>query len=134
MRDAPDAGEMGRSDLDEMAAYFDQTDAGDLPWDEATDLAIQRPELEQISLRLPTKDLAALKRRAAAAGVGYTTLIRMILRQHLRSPLSEYHPKAPDASPERLRRPAGSIPSKGEVPLAQFPDEPEERAVESSRD
>lgn len=126
MRDAPDAGEMGRSDLNAMAEYFDQTDAGDLPWDEATDMVIQRPELEQISLRLPKEDLAALKRRAAAAGVGYTTLIRMILRQHLRSPLVEYHPKAHDASPERLRRLAGSIPLKGEGPSTEFVGEPEE--------
>ena len=63
MRRAPDAGEPVRPDLDEMAEYFDQTDAGDLPWDEATDMAIQRPELEQISLRLPKEDLTALKRR-----------------------------------------------------------------------
>lgn len=53
-----------------------------------TTLAIERPELEQISIRLPKEDLAALKRRAAPAGVGYTTLIRMILRRYLRDPLA----------------------------------------------
>ena len=41
-------------------------------------------------------------------------------------PLVEYHPKAPDASPERLRRLAGSIPFKGEVPSTKFLGEPEE--------
>jgi hypothetical protein len=41
-------------------------------------------------------------------------------------PLVEYHPKAPDASPERLRRLAGSIPFKGEVPSTKFLDQPEE--------
>jgi predicted DNA binding CopG/RHH family protein len=71
-----------------MAAYFDETDAGDLPWEEATEVEVRRPDLGQISLRLPKEDIAALKRRAVAAGVGYTTLIRMILRQHLRSPLA----------------------------------------------
>jgi hypothetical protein len=74
-------------DLDTLAEHFDTTDAGALPWDEAEDVTIERPELEQISVRLPADDLAALRRRAARAGVGYTTLIRMIVRQFLRSPL-----------------------------------------------
>ncbi len=82
------AGRPAPGDLEELAEQFDRTDAGDMPWDEATDLTIERPELEQISLRLPKEDLAELKRRAARAGVGYTTLVRMILRQHLRNPLS----------------------------------------------
>ena len=72
--------------LQELADYFDRTDSGELPWDEAPDAVIERPELEQISLRLPKDDLAALKRQSAHAGVGYTTLIRMIVRQHLRRP------------------------------------------------
>jgi predicted DNA binding CopG/RHH family protein len=42
----------------------------------------------QLSLRLPKEDVAAPKRRAAAAGVGYTTFIHMIVRQHLRNPLT----------------------------------------------
>lgn len=41
-------------------------------------------------------------------------------------PVVEHHPKAPDASPERLRSLAGSIPFKGEVPSTKFLDEPEE--------
>jgi predicted DNA binding CopG/RHH family protein len=76
------------SDLDKLAAYFDATDAGEMSWDEASEVAVERPELEQISLRLPKDDLVALKRRAAAAGVGYTTLIRMILRRYLHDPLT----------------------------------------------
>jgi predicted DNA binding CopG/RHH family protein len=36
---------------------------------------------------LPAQDVKELKRRAAKLGVGYTTLIRMILRDHLRSSL-----------------------------------------------
>ncbi len=75
------------TELDELAEYSDRTDAGELPWDEAADLVIERQDLEQISLRLPKRDLTELKRRAARAGVGYTTLIRMILHQHLRNPL-----------------------------------------------
>lgn len=75
-------------ELEALAHYFDRTDTSELPWEEAADMAVERPELEQISLRLPKEDLAALKRRATQAGVGYTTLIRMILRQHLNNPLA----------------------------------------------
>jgi predicted DNA binding CopG/RHH family protein len=76
--------EIPRAELDDLANYFDRTDAGELEWVEAEDLVIERPELEQISLRLPKEDLIALKRRAAQLGVGYTTLIRMMLRRSLR--------------------------------------------------
>jgi predicted DNA binding CopG/RHH family protein len=69
--------------LQELAEYFDRTDATDSSWDEASDVVIERPELAQISLRLPKDDLIALKRRSARTGVGYTTLIRMIVRQYL---------------------------------------------------
>ncbi len=50
-------------------------------------------------------------------------------------PLVEYHPKAPDASPERLRQLAGSIPFKGEAPSTELLGQPEEdSAVERARD
>jgi predicted DNA binding CopG/RHH family protein len=68
-----------------LADYYDNTDLGETPWDEGGE--IQRPELEQISLRLPKEDLEFLKRRAAKLGVGYTTLLRMIVREHVRSSL-----------------------------------------------
>ena len=84
----PGVGESQEAGLQELAEYFDKTDAGDLAWEAATDLAIERPELEQISMRLPREDLRELKKRARRAGVGYTTLIRMILREHLRNPLT----------------------------------------------
>lgn len=83
MSDARKMVEPSPARLQQLAEYFDRTDAGSLPLDEATDVIIERTELEQISLRLPKDDLAALKRRAARAGVGYTTLIRMIVRQHV---------------------------------------------------
>ncbi len=73
--------------LEELADYYDRTDTGELPWEEAEDAIIERPELEQISIRLPKEDIAELKRRASKAGIGYTTLLRMILREHLHSPL-----------------------------------------------
>jgi hypothetical protein len=88
MRASRGGGELGAAELQQMADYFDRTDAGDLPWEEASDMIVGRPELEQVSLRLPKDDLAALKRRATAAGIGYTTLIRMIVRRYLSDPLS----------------------------------------------
>lgn len=87
MTDARKVAEESETRLQDLAEYFDRTDAGDLPWDEASDAVIERPELDQVSLRLPKDDLAALRRRAARAGVGYTTLIRMIVRQYLRQPV-----------------------------------------------
>jgi len=82
------AAESALTDLDKLAEYFDRTDAGELPWDEESEVVIERPELEQISLRLPKEDLLNLKRRASRLGVGHTTLIRMLLHQYLRSPLT----------------------------------------------
>ncbi|MCA1719496.1 MAG: BrnA antitoxin family protein [Actinobacteria bacterium] len=74
--------------IEELADYYDRTDTGDLPWEEADHVIIERPVLEQISIRLPKEDLERIRRRAAKAGVGYTTLIRMILRAHLDDPLT----------------------------------------------
>jgi predicted DNA binding CopG/RHH family protein len=87
MTDAREVAEVSEARIRELADYFDSTDTADLPWEEATDVVIERRELEQISLRLPKDDLAALKRRAARAGLGYTTLIRLIVRQYLRHPV-----------------------------------------------
>lgn len=73
--------------IEELAEYFDRTDTGDADgWEEATEVVIVRPELDQISIRLPREDIAELKRRAHKAGIGYTTLLRMILRDYLRRP------------------------------------------------
>ena len=76
-----------RGDIDEIAHFYDRTDTGDLPWREAEDVVVGS-ELEQIAIRLPKEDLDALRRRAAKSGVGYTTLIRMIVRAHLNNPLT----------------------------------------------
>ncbi len=70
--------------IEELADYYDNTDLGDVPSEEATDVEIERWELEQVSLKLPARDVKELRRRAAKMGIGYTTLIRMILRKHLR--------------------------------------------------
>jgi hypothetical protein len=72
--------------IESLADYYDNTDLGETPWD-GEDVEIKRPELEQISLRLPKEDLEFIKRRAAKLGIGYTTLLRMIVREHVRSSL-----------------------------------------------
>ncbi|HVC34118.1 MAG TPA: CopG family antitoxin [Chloroflexota bacterium] len=86
MRGTRRAGNASEAAVEETAEYFDRTDAGELPWEEATEVTIERPDLEQVSIRLPKQDLEALRRRAARVGVGYTTLIRMILHQHVQDP------------------------------------------------
>jgi predicted DNA binding CopG/RHH family protein len=87
MSEATSRREISQERIEELADYFDNTDLGEVPSEEVTDLEVERWELEQVSLRLPVQDVKELKRRAAKLGVGYTTLIRMILRGHLRSSL-----------------------------------------------
>lgn len=70
--------------IEKLADYYDNIDLGETAWDEEG-AEIERPELEQVSIRLPKEDLEILKRRAAKMGVGYTTLLRMIVREHVRS-------------------------------------------------
>ncbi len=81
-REAPD-----QARIEELAEHFDQTDVGDPEeFEEVEDVVIERrPELAQISMRIPPQDLAALRQQADRAGIGYTTLIRMIIRDHLNS-------------------------------------------------
>lgn len=81
-REAPD-----QARIEELAERFDQTDVGDpAEFEEVEDIMIERsPELAQISVRIPPEDLAALRQQADHAGIGYTTLIRMIIRDHLNS-------------------------------------------------
>jgi predicted DNA binding CopG/RHH family protein len=74
--------------VEELADFYDETDTGGFSWEPVEKEVVERPELEQISIRLPKEDLKHIKRRAARAGVGYTTLIRMILRSHLDNPLT----------------------------------------------
>ena len=73
--------------IEELADHFDRTDVGDPEeFEEVEDVVIERsPELAQISVRIPPEDLAALHQQADHAGIGYTTLIRMIIRDHLNS-------------------------------------------------
>lgn len=73
--------------IEELAERFDRTDVSDpTKFEEVEAVMIERnPELAQISVRIPPEDLAALRQQAKRAGIGYTTLIRMIIRDHLNS-------------------------------------------------
>ena len=64
----------------ELAAFFDHTDTEEMEWEDA-EVEFKRPELVSVSVRLPQEDLLAIKRAAAKLGIGYTTYIRMVLRQ-----------------------------------------------------
>lgn len=73
--------------IETLAEYFDRTDTSDPEtWEETDDAVIERPELEQISIRLPREDVRELKRRARQAGIGYTTMMRVIVRDYLHRP------------------------------------------------
>lgn len=75
---------ISRMSVEELADYFDNNSTAEMPLEPAGEVQVERDELEQVSLRLPARDLAELRRQAAEKGLGYTTLIRMILREHLR--------------------------------------------------
>lgn len=72
--------------VEELADYFDNQSTAHMPLESTEEVEVERDELEQVSLRLPTRDLAELRTKASQKGIGYTTLIRMILREHLRAP------------------------------------------------
>lgn len=84
MHRATDSGASENRRVEVLANHYDETDLGQTPWDESA-VEMERPELEQVSIRLPKEDLDLLKKRASRLGVGYTTLLRMIVREHLRS-------------------------------------------------
>jgi predicted DNA binding CopG/RHH family protein len=80
-----------RGNVEEMADFYDRTDTSELPWEEdASDqgMIMGVEDMEQVSIRLPREDLEQIRRRARAAGVGYTTMIRMIVHAHLENPLT----------------------------------------------
>jgi hypothetical protein len=74
--------------IEEIAEFYDNTDTGDFDWTPTENITVGRPEMEQISVRLAKEDVEALKRRAKRSGVGYTTILRMIVHEHVNSPLN----------------------------------------------
>ncbi|MCL4514419.1 MAG: BrnA antitoxin family protein [Firmicutes bacterium] len=70
--------------IDILAKFFDKVDITEL---EGLEEVPDKPErdLVHLSLRLPREDVEAFKQVAKKAGVGHTTLIRMVLRNYLDS-------------------------------------------------
>lgn len=76
--------------IEELASYYDHADTAELEGEDVTDQVQigKSDDMEQISIRLPREDLDQIRRRAKTAGVGYTTMIRMIVHAHLENPLT----------------------------------------------
>lgn len=73
-------------DDEELRSLIAEADA-DSPIEELwepSDAVIVRPELEQLSIRLPKDDLVQLRIMAESERIGLTTLIRMMVREQLR--------------------------------------------------
>ncbi|KYH32989.1 CopG family antitoxin [Neomoorella mulderi] len=73
----------GIDDIDKLADFFDRTDTQELDWEDA-DVEFKKPELVHVSVRLPKEDVAAIKKAARKKGLGYTTYIRMALREAIK--------------------------------------------------
>ncbi len=75
--------------IEELAAFYDQTDSMDLESEEVLDPPFQTvDDMAEVVFRLPHSDLEILKRQAERSGAHYTTLLRMIVQAHLRNPLT----------------------------------------------
>lgn len=70
--------------VEDMANFFDHTDTQGLDWEDSK-LKFERPEMANISVRVPKEDLLKIKKNAMALGIGYTALIRMIIHQYAKS-------------------------------------------------
>ncbi|QGP93771.1 CopG antitoxin of type II toxin-antitoxin system [Neomoorella glycerini] len=73
----------GIDDIDKLADFFDRTDTQEQDWEDA-DVEFKKPELVHVSVRLPKEDVAAIKKAARKKGLGYTTYIRMALREAIK--------------------------------------------------
>lgn len=73
-------------DDEELRSLIAEADADSQNEDlwEPSDAVIVRPELEQLSIRLPKDDLVQLRLMAESERIGLTTLIRMMVREQLR--------------------------------------------------
>ncbi len=68
----------------DLAEFFDAHSTEDLEWDPVSAKPARRKgELVHVSIRLPRRDMEALKEAANRSGVGCSTLIRMILRREI---------------------------------------------------
>ena len=74
---------------DEVAAWFDNHSTADLPGEPVkAKVNVNRKvkELQPLTLRIESEDMEQLKKLADEAGVGYTTMARMLLHRELKNP------------------------------------------------
>ncbi|MCL6441904.1 MAG: BrnA antitoxin family protein [Alicyclobacillus sp.] len=70
-----------------VAEWFATHDATELETERVTNVKVRRrreKELEPLTLRIDPEDMKQLKKLAHEAGVGYTTMARMILHRELK--------------------------------------------------
>lgn len=75
--------------LEQIAEFWDTHDSADY-WDESKEVKVevaQRPT-RAVSVRLTEEDIEELKEIANSRGIGHTTLIRMWIKEKLRTALS----------------------------------------------
>lgn len=77
------------NDDDEVAAWFDGHSTTDLPVERVkTKVNVNRKvrELQPLTLRIDREDMEQLRKLAREAGVGYTTMARILLHRELKDP------------------------------------------------
>lgn len=75
------------NDDDSVAAWFETHDTSELQTEQVQNVKVKRRrerELEPLTLRIDAQDMKQLKRLADEAGVGYTTMARMLLHRELK--------------------------------------------------
>jgi len=76
-------------DDDEVAAWFDKHSTTDLPGEPVkvnVNLNRKGRELQPLTLRIDPEDMDQLRKLAEEAGIGYTTMARMLLHRELKNP------------------------------------------------
>ena len=72
---------------DEVAAWFDKHSTTDLPGEPVkVNLNRKGRELQPLTLRIDPEDMDQLRKLAEEAGIGYTTMARMLLHRELKNP------------------------------------------------
>lgn len=74
---------------DQIAEFWDTHSPLDFDGEmEQADLSFERSPLKPVAVKLNEKDIQLLKRIAHTRGVGYTTIIRMWIRERLKEEVS----------------------------------------------
>lgn len=74
---------------DEVAAWFDHHSTTDLPGEPVkvkVNVNRKAKELQPLTLRIDPEDMEQLKKLADDAGVGHTTMARILLHRELKNP------------------------------------------------